>query len=45
MGIGKPYVGIKGELKVGDINLLPTGEIKKVWEDLKIEKDIKLNLD
>lgn len=41
LGVGKPYVGIKGEVTLGDYDLLPGGDLKHTWEDLKIEKSFK----
>ena len=45
-GIGKPFVGIRGNITVGGYSIVPAGEIKKVFEEIKIESlpfKIKLN--
>ena len=43
IGVGKPYVGLKGELKLGGYNIIPSGDIKKIWEDIKIEEEFKIS--
>jgi hypothetical protein len=44
-GIGKPFVGIRGDITVGGYSIIPTGEVKKVFEEIKIESPpFKINL-
>lgn len=44
IGIGKPYVGVKGEILFKGYNILPNVDYKHIWEEIKIEKEIKLGL-
>ncbi len=43
-GIGKPYVGIKGSVIIFGQDLLPSGEIKKTWENIKFEDTFEYDL-
>ena len=37
IGIGKPYVGIKGGMTLGGYNIIPSGDFKYIWKDIKYE--------
>ncbi len=37
LGVGKPFIGIRGEITVGGYSIVPSGEVKKVFEDIKAE--------
>lgn len=41
IGIGKPFVGIRSEITVGGYSIIPSGEYKKVFEDVKFEADFE----
>ncbi|MFL0061860.1 fibronectin type III domain-containing protein, partial [Tenacibaculum maritimum] len=44
VGIGKPYVGILGELLVGGYNVVPSGDIRHTWEEIKLEEQINIRI-
>ena len=44
-GIGKPYVGIKGEALLAGYNIIPTGDFKYTWDDITIELPFQYNID
>jgi len=37
IGIGKPYVGIRGEMTLGGYNIIPSGDFKYIWDNIKYE--------
>ena len=37
IGIGKPYVGITGEMILGGYNIIPSGDFKYIWDNIKYE--------
>ena len=37
IGIGKPYVGITGEIILGGYNIIPSGDFKYIWDNIKYE--------
>ena len=43
-GIGKPYVGIKGDVLLNGYNVLPSLDYKYTWEEIKQDIEIKINL-
>lgn len=43
-GVGKPYVGIVGEVLVADYNIIPTGNLRYTWEEVKLELPFEYNL-
>jgi len=43
-GIGKPYVGIKGDVLLGGYNVLPSLDYKYTWDELKVELPFKFDM-
>jgi hypothetical protein len=44
LGIGKPYVGIKGEVLFAGYDILPPGDFRQTWEEIKLELPFKYEL-
>ena len=44
-GIGKPYVGITGKVLVAEYNIIPTGDLRYTWEEIKLEKLINIKVE
>ena len=43
-GIGKPYLGIRGEVLLGKYNILPSGGYRYTWENIALEFNDDINL-